>query len=45
MGGGQHSMRQLEDLAPIKKDENIHCCRTVDPVLAIWLHRQSEIRI
>ncbi len=41
IGGVQHSVRRTEELDLIEKDEQ-GAWRLVDPVLAIWLRRQTE---
>lgn len=44
-GGVQHSTRQLEDLDLIAKREETKSWEVVDPLLALWLIRQSEERV
>lgn len=45
VGGVQHSVRQIEDLDIIEKDQESGFWRLVDPIFAMWLKRQSEERI
>lgn len=45
VGGVQHSARLVEDLDLIEKDEERGFWRVVDPVLAIWLRKQTEEKV
>ena len=45
VGGVQHSVKQLEDLDLIEKDEEKEVWRLVDPVFALWLRRQVEEKV
>jgi hypothetical protein len=45
LGGVQHSMRHLEGLDLIEREEERGLNRMVDPVLEIWLRKQGEERI
>jgi uncharacterized protein len=45
VGGVQHSVRQIEDLDIIEKDEESGFWRVVDPIFAMWLKRQTEEKL
>jgi hypothetical protein len=45
VGGVQHSVKQMEELDLIEKDEETGFWRLVDPMLALWLRRQMEEKI
>lgn len=45
VGGVQHSVRQIEDLDIIEKEEESGFWRIVDPIFAMWLRRQTEERV
>ena len=45
VGGVQHSARLVEDLDLIEKDEERGFWRVVDPVLAMWLRKQTEEKV
>jgi hypothetical protein len=45
VGGIQHSVRLVEDLDLIAKDEETGLWKVVDPVFARWLRKQTEERV
>ncbi len=45
VGGVQHSSKQLEELDLIEKDEKTGVWRPVDPILAVWLRMQMEVKL
>jgi hypothetical protein len=45
VGGVQHSSKQLEELDLIEKDEETGLWRPVDPILAVWLRMQMEVKL
>jgi uncharacterized protein len=45
VGGVQHSLRQLEELDLMEKDEETGLWRLVDPIFSVWLKRQTEEKV
>jgi len=45
VGGVQHSVKQLEGLDLIEKEEDSGLWKLVDPILVMWLKNQKEERI
>jgi hypothetical protein len=43
--GVHHSLQKLKDMDLIEKDEKTGMWRIVDPILAVWLRRQDEVRL